>query len=422
MPLIAGEVLDYIKRSPNFKGDKGFVNIPSAMAEITIFTASRSLQGKEVRERFNSTFAELFHDLDNGFTPINFMFHWCPLPQNRKRDRAHRIVQQTYLDIIRARREGGVVKDSYDMIWNLMSCVYRNGTPVPDEEVANMMIALLMAGQHSSSSTGAWIVLRLASRPDITEELYQEQLRVLGDDLPPLTHDNLQQLPLHQHVLRETLRLHAPIHSMLRKVKSPIVVQGTPYTIPPTHVVLAAPGVTSRDADYFPNPEHWEPHRWEETNLTNIVADKTDEKIDYGYGLISKGTNSPYLPFGAGRHRCIGEQFAHVQLTTILATIVREFRFKNVGNRKDVIGTDYSVCLVYFPQFPYHFNSDMGRVSLHGMLMMVLLVVTVLPPVEPGFHSVGATDQGVNLTNKRLDEHPAYQSVSSRINRRETAL
>ncbi|KAI9887008.1 MAG: Sterol 14-alpha demethylase [Watsoniomyces obsoletus] len=343
VPLISAEVLDYIKRSPNFKGDHGFINLPAAMAEITIFTASRSLQGKEVRERFNSTFADLFHDLDNGFTPINFMMHWFPFPQNRKRDRAHRIIQQTYLDIIRARREGdGDKKDSHDMIWNLMSCEYRNGTPVPDKEVANMMIALLMAGQHSSSSTGAWLILRLASRPDITEELYQEQLRELGEDLPPLTHDNLQQLPLHQHVLRETLRLHAPIHSILRQVKSPIPVPGTRYTIPPTHIVLAAPGVTARDAEYFPNPQRWDPHRWEETNLVNIVNDKADEKYDYGYGLISKGTNSPYLPFGAGRHRCIGEQFAYVQLITILATMVREFRFKNVGNRQDVIGTDYS--------------------------------------------------------------------------------
>lgn len=48
------------------------------------------------------------------------------------------------------------------------------------------MIALLMAGQHSSSSTISWIILRLASQPEITEQLYQEQIRVLGADLPRL--------------------------------------------------------------------------------------------------------------------------------------------------------------------------------------------------------------------------------------------
>jgi sterol 14-demethylase len=99
---------------------------------------------------------------------------------------------ETYTKIIRDRREAGGQKDSEDMVWNLMSFTYKNGKPVPDEEVAHMMIAMLMVGQHSSSSTAAWIVLRLATCPGIMEELYQEQLRVLGADLPSLTHEGLQ--------------------------------------------------------------------------------------------------------------------------------------------------------------------------------------------------------------------------------------
>ncbi|KAJ2980879.1 hypothetical protein NUW58_g6827 [Xylaria curta] len=66
-----------------------------------------------------------------------------------------------------------------------------------------------------------------------------------------------------------------------------------------------------------------------------------EEKIDYGYGLVSKGANSPYLPFGAGRHRCIGEQFANVQLQTIVAMVVRQFKLRNVDGSNNVIGTDY---------------------------------------------------------------------------------
>ncbi|KAG9808264.1 hypothetical protein KCV05_g22173, partial [Aureobasidium melanogenum] len=67
-----------------------------------------------------------------------------------------------------------------------------------------------------------------------------------------------------------------------------------------------------------------------------------DEKTDYGYGLVSKGASSPYLPFGAGRHRCIGEQFAYVQLQTILVTMVQSFKFRNLNGREGVVDTDYS--------------------------------------------------------------------------------
>jgi sterol 14-demethylase len=223
-----------------------------------------------------------------------------------------------------------------------MDSKYKDGTPVPDKEIAHMMIALLMAGQHSSSSTSSWIMLRLAARPDIMEELYQEQIRVLGPDLRPLTYEDLSKLTMHQNVLKEVLRLHTPIHSIMRAVKSPMPVTGTKYVVPTSHVLLASPGCTSRDEEFFPNAELWDPHRWDAGSGGVVGADVEEEKEDYGYGLISKGASSPYLPFGAGRHRCIGEQFATVQLVTITATMVREFKFRTVDGSKNVPATDYS--------------------------------------------------------------------------------
>ena len=343
VPLIVAETETFIKSSPVFKGSCGTLNIPAAMAELTIYTASRSLQGKEVRDRLNGKFADMYHDLDMGFSPINFMLPWAPLPHNKKRDYAQKKMADTYLEIIRARKVPGVERDSDDMIWNLMSCVYKNGTPIPDVEIAHMMIALLMAGQHSSSATISWILLRLASRPDILEELYQEQKSILGEDLPPLTPVDLQQLPLHSQVVKETLRLHSPIHSIMRKVTSPLPVEGTPYTIPTSHNVLASPGVTARADEHFANPAYWDPHRWDGDATRKNDDDDGEEKVDYGYGMVSKGTNSPYLPFGAGRHRCIGEAFAYLQLNTITATMVREFRFQLPDGVKEMVGTDYSV-------------------------------------------------------------------------------
>lgn len=308
------------------------------MAELTIYTASASLQGREVRSRFDSTFAQLFHNLDAGFSPINFMFPWAPFPHNRKRDAAREKMASVYLDIIRSRRESRKERDSEDMIWNLMNSTYKNGTPVPEKEVAHMMIALLMAGQHSSSATSAWIILRLSTRPDVVEELLEEQRRVLGEDLPPITNENLPLLLLNSQVVKETLRIHVPIHSIMRNVKSPMPMEGTPYTIPTSHWLLASPGASSRMEKYFPDPLKWEPHRWDGEHDKKEGDD--DEKVDFGYGLVSKGANSPFIPFGAGRHRCIGEQFAYIQLGAIIATWIRIFKLTSVG---DFPGTDYSV-------------------------------------------------------------------------------
>jgi cytochrome P450 len=346
--LITAEVEDYVKRSPVFKGARGEFDVVTAMAEVTIFTASRTLQGKEVRDKFDATFADLYHDLDMGFSPINFMLPWAPLPHNRRRDNAREKMAEIYHGIIQQRRAAGGKKDSEDMIWNLMNCRYKDGHHIPDNEIAHMMIALLMAGQHSSASTASWTLLEIASRPELADELVAEQRAVLGD--APLTYEDLARLPLHSQVIKETLRMHSPIHSIMRAVKKPLPVEGTPYTIPTSHVLLAAPIACSLSPHYFPSPETWQPHRWDSgsggtANMETNIDD--EEKIDYGYGLVTKGASSPYLPFGAGRHRCIGEQFAYLQLTTILVALVKEFRFGHLEG-KTVPTTDYSVSPILF--------------------------------------------------------------------------
>lgn len=230
------------------------------------------------------------------------------------------------------------------MISNLMRCVYRDGNPIPDKEIAHMMITLLMAGQHSSSAISCWILLRLASQPEMTEKLYAEQINNLGADLPPLQYKDMDKLPLHRNVIKETLRLHSSIHTLMRKVKNPMPVPGTEFVVPPSHILLSSPGVTARDERHFRDPLRWDPHRWE----SRVEVEDSSDTVDYGFGAVSKGTRSPYLPFGAGRHRCIGEKFAYLNLEVIVATLVREFKFFNREGMEGVPDTDYSVCLRSF--------------------------------------------------------------------------
>lgn len=266
------------------------------------------------------------------------------------------------MDIIDARRQGAK-KSSHDMIWNLMECVYKDGTPIPDKEIAHMMITLLMAGQHSSSAVSAWIMLRLAANPHVMEELYQEQVQELDDLSKPLAFEDLDKLRLNQQVIKETLRLHSPIHSIMRKVMNPLPIAGTDWVVPPSHVLLSSPGATGRSGDNFPDPETWNPHRW---NTHSEPDGEDDEKVDYGYGVVTKGTKSPYLPFGAGRHRCIGEKFAYLNLGAIVAVMVREFKFRNLDGQTGVVGTDFSVspaCCVFGSELLLTINEIVASLS-----------------------------------------------------------
>jgi sterol 14-demethylase len=53
------------------------------------------------------------------------------------------------------------------MITALTGQEYKDGTPLTQRDISHMMIAILMAGQHTSSATSSWTILHLAHRPDV---------------------------------------------------------------------------------------------------------------------------------------------------------------------------------------------------------------------------------------------------------------
>lgn len=203
-------------------------------------------------------------------------------------------------------------------------------------------------------ATITWMLLHVAAQPKLVDEILAEQKRVFGEDLAPLSYEKLiSDCPYLAQVIRETLRMHPPLHSILRKVKSPMRVDGTNWVIPKGHYLLAAPGVSAMDGNYFSNPTHFDPTRWE-----GQKTEEETEKFDFGFGLISKGTASPYLPFGAGRHRCIGEQFANVQLMTIMATFVRGFEMRLPGGGSEVPPPDYTACFPFMSVILFFLRGD----------------------------------------------------------------
>lgn len=67
----------------------------------------------------------------------------------------------------------------------------RDGRPLNDDEIAGMLIGLLLAGQHTSSTTSAWMGFFLAQDRALQERCYSEQRTVCGEHLPPLHYDQV---------------------------------------------------------------------------------------------------------------------------------------------------------------------------------------------------------------------------------------
>ena len=181
--------------------------------------------------------------------------------------------------------------------------------------------------------------------PLCRDALYKEQVAHFGTPdggLRDVRYEDIRELKVLDAVVRETLRMHPPIHSIMRKAHTDIPVPATlaapsedvQFIVPKGDIVLASPIVSQLDPTVWEDSDTWEPLRWYDEKGVAAQAHKQyneGEKVDFGFGLVSKGTTSPYLPFGAGRHRCIGEQFAYLQISTIIIALVRRLEFRIEG-------------------------------------------------------------------------------------------
>lgn len=156
-------------------------------------------------------------------------------------------------------------------------------------------------------------------------------------DLPDFDYDQLKAMTYLDCVMKETLRLHPPIHTVMRKVEEDIEFKG--LTIPKGHFLCGSQAFSQLDPVRFPDPYNFEPSRFIEN------TEGSGEWSLLTANIAQKSARSHFLPFGAGRHRCIGEAFAYVQIKSIISYFIREFEFE-LTDKTRFPAMDYSSLVV----------------------------------------------------------------------------
>ena len=118
----------------------------------------------------------------------------------------------------------------------------------------------------------------------------------------------LRQIPKLENVLKETLRLHPPLIILMRVAQDEFEVEG--YPIHKGDFVAASPAISNRIAEDFPDPDAFDPTRYDKPRRKDVVHRWT------------------WIPFGAGRHRCVGAAFAQMQIKAIFSVLLREYEFE----------------------------------------------------------------------------------------------
>ena len=315
------KIMEEVEHMMEKWGDSGEIELVAEMKQLTINTASHCLLGHEFRHELTDEFASIYHDLERGVNALAYSFHNLPIPAFRARDRARVRLHQLVGDIIKKREQQ--TEKPTDMFQMLIDARYDDGTKLSTNEITGMLIGAIFAGHHTSSGTAAWVLLELLKHPNYLRDVRNEVDDLFGYD-GEVTFQSLREVPKLENVLKEVLRLHPPLIVLMRKVMEPLTFKN--YRINVGDLVWASPPVTHRMAPLFPNPEAFDPDRYND--------DRAEDK-----NLMA------WQPFGGGKHKCSGNAFAMFQIKAIFSVLLRKYDFELV-DPPDTYVDDYGEMIV----------------------------------------------------------------------------
>ncbi|MHA7650383.1 cytochrome P450 [Mycobacterium sp. ML4] len=307
-------------------GEEGEIDLLDFFAELTIYTSTACLIGLKFRNQLDSRFAHFYHQLERGTDPLCYVDPYLPIESFRIRDEA-RVGLVALVQEIMDQRIAHPPKDKgdRDMLDVLVSIKGDDGNPrFSADEITGMFISLMFAGHHTSSGTSAWTLIELMRHPRVYAEVVEE-LDELYADGQEVSFHALRQIPKLENVLKETLRLHPPLIILMRVAQGEFEVEG--YPIHKGDFVAASPAISNRIPRDFPDPDSFDPDRYEKPRQEDLVNRWT------------------WIPFGAGRHRCVGAAFAQMQIKAIFSVLLREYEFE-MAQPADTYRNDHSKMVV----------------------------------------------------------------------------
>jgi sterol 14-demethylase len=308
--IVARETLDVI----GAWGDEGVIEAGSFFGMLTNYTSSSCLLGKEFRNEMSEEFSKVYYDLERGIVAWGYIHPYLPIPAFRRRDRARARLGEMVSEIVEKRKRSGYRGE--DFLQTLIDAEYSDGSKLSDHEITGMLVAAMFAGHHTSSVTTAWTLIELLRNPNFLEEV-RDEIRARYADEEVYSFPSLRDLEKTEGAVKEALRIHPPLFILLRAALEDCEILG--YRVKKGNWVAVSPMVAHRDEEVFENALAYDPGR-------------------YGPGREEDKRPFAYISFGGGRHKCMGNAFAILQIKTIIAVLLNRYDFELVG---DPIETDF---------------------------------------------------------------------------------
>ncbi|TDD85036.1 cytochrome P450 [Actinomadura rubrisoli] len=272
------------------------------LKQLTLDLATDVFMGVELdqaeRDRVNGAFIDAVRA---GTAYVRF-----PVPGLRwhRGLQARKVLEEFFHRHLPAKRRDG----GDDLFAALCEAETDDGHRFTDEDVVNHMIFALMAAHDTTTITLTTMAYYLAKYPEWQERLREESLAPAARrGGPGLDYADLDALTGIDMVMKESLRMVAPVPALPRKVVKDTSILG--FHIPEGTTVVVPTLTNHHMAEWWPDPERFDPERF--------GGERREDKI-HKYA---------WSPFGGGAHKCIGLYFAGMQVKTILHQMLQRYRW-----------------------------------------------------------------------------------------------
>jgi sterol 14-demethylase len=289
-------------------GNSGEIDLLDFTAELTIYTSSATLIGQAFREALTPEFSQKYFELEVGTDAVGYLNSSVDIEAFRVRDRARERLVELVGGVIREREQ--LADPPKDLLGILLSLKDGEERRYSNSVITGILVSTMFAGHHTSAGTAAWTLVELLRGPGQMKRV-TEQLDAIYADGREVSHQALREIPHLENAVKEALRLHPPLIWLPRTTLVDFPYEG--HVVPKGTIVAMSVALSNQDPDCFSEPERFDPDRF---------APPREEDARHPWA---------YVPFGGGRHRCLGANFAMMQQKAIFSVLLRDFDWSLVA-------------------------------------------------------------------------------------------